>query len=114
MWCFWDPCLGAGTPGFQRNPIARINADEEVRTYEHLFADVSFAKSGAHAQPAAGQERILERSFQSVCRYEVMRPERPKRERRQRGLPPESPTSRMEGSIVEVVRFAQEKQPPSS
>ena len=42
----------------------------------------------------------------SIRDDEIVRPERPKRERGQGGLPPQSSASRLEGSVIEAVRLA--------
>jgi len=41
-----------------------------------------------------------------------MRPERPKRERGQGSLPPQSSASRMEGSVIELICLAQKNSLP--
>jgi hypothetical protein len=49
---------------------------------------------------------------ESVSRDEIMRPERPKRERGQGGLPPDSPASRTEGNVIEPICLAQKNSLP--
>ena len=49
---------------------------------------------------------------ESVGCDEIMRPERPKRERGESGLPLESPSSRMEGGIIELLCLAQKNSLP--